>query len=113
MAQISWHFFSFLGQLASQWQTLNASAAVVPRLRQYTLKEVAFHCTAGDCWMVIMDFVYDLTEFIDFHPAGREIMLEYAGSDATSVFNEKPHSIEAASMLDKYIVGQLVKVSML
>ena len=48
-----------------------------------------------------MDKVYDLTDFIDYHPAGQELMLEYAGTDATNAFNEKPHTIDAFYMLDK------------
>ena len=82
----------------------------VPKLKQFTLKEVATHCTVESCWMAINDKVYDLTEFIEYHPGGYEIMLEYAGADATNAFNEKPHTIEAADMLDKYLIGELVKV---
>jgi len=80
----------------------------VPKLRQYTMKEVAMHCTADSCWMIIFDKVYDLTDFNDFHPGGMEIMLEYAGSDATNAFSEKPHTIDAADMLEKYLIGELV-----
>jgi cytochrome b involved in lipid metabolism len=58
--------------------------------------------------MVINDNVYDLTDFIQYHPGGYEIMLEYGGSDATNAFLEKPHTIEAAAILDKYLVGALV-----
>jgi len=63
--------------------------------------------------MVIMDKVYDLTDFIEYHPGGYEIMLEYGGADATNAFNEKPHTIEAVDMLEKYLVGELVRVSSL
>ena len=73
------------------------------------MKEVAVHCTVESCWMVVLDKVYDLTEFIEHHPGGYEIMLEYAGSDATNVFLEKPHTIEAHQMLEKYLLGELVK----
>jgi cytochrome b involved in lipid metabolism len=78
------------------------------KLPQFTLKEVAAHCTMESCWMVISDLVYDLTEFIEYHPGGYEIMLEYAGTDATNAFMEKPHTIEGTAMLDKYLIGELV-----
>ena len=58
--------------------------------------------------MIVNDKVYDLTDFIDYHPAGHEIMLEYAGTDATNAFNEKPHTLDAADMLEKYLIGELV-----
>ena len=82
-----------------------------PKLKQFTLKEVAAHCTMESCWMAINDKVYDLTEFIEYHPGGYEIMIEFAGADATNAFNEKPHTIEAADMLEKYLIGELVKVN--
>jgi cytochrome b involved in lipid metabolism len=58
--------------------------------------------------MVINDKVYDLTEFITHHPGGYEIMLEYAGSDATNAFNDKPHTRDASIMLEPYLIGELV-----
>jgi cytochrome b involved in lipid metabolism len=60
--------------------------------------------------MVVLDKVYDLTDFIEYHPGGYEIMLEYGGTDATNAFIEKPHTIEATDMLEKYLIGELVKV---
>jgi hypothetical protein len=35
-------------------------------------------------------------------------MLEYAGTDATMAFADKPHSLDAWLMLEKYIVGELI-----
>lgn len=81
------------------------------QLKQYSLKEVAAHCTMDSCWMVVLDKVYDFTDFIEYHPGGYELMLEYAGADATNAFIEKPHTIDATGMLDKYLIGELVEVS--
>ena len=75
------------------------------------MKEVASHCHVDSCWMIISDKVYDLTEFIEYHPGGYEIMLEYGGTDATNAFIEKPHTIDAINMLEKYLIGELVKVN--
>jgi cytochrome b5 len=60
--------------------------------------------------MVIRDKVYDLTDFIEYHPGGQELMLEYAGTDATTVFFEKPHTVDANKMLERYYIGELVRV---
>ncbi len=81
------------------------------RAKQYTLKDVASHCTEASCWMVINDHVYDVTEFLSLHPAGIEIMMEHAGTDATTAFVEKGHSSDAESLLEKYLIGELVKVA--
>ncbi|CAF1335639.1 unnamed protein product [Didymodactylos carnosus] len=76
--------------------------------KEYTLKEVSNHYRENDCWMIIRDIVYDLTNFIKEHPGGHDIMMEYAGSDATMAFTDKPHSKHASRLLQKYIVGELV-----
>jgi len=38
------------------------------------------------CWVIIQNKVYDVTEFLPDHPGGAEIILRYAGRDATSVY---------------------------
>ena len=60
--------------------------------------------------MVILDRVYDLTDYLDFHPGGYEILVEYAGTDATSAFRDKPHTVEASDLLEPYYIGNLIKV---
>jgi cytochrome b involved in lipid metabolism len=57
-------------------------------------------------WPFITDTL-SLSCFLQ-HPAGSDIMLEYAGTDATMAFADKPHSLDAWLMLKKYLVGELV-----
>ena len=52
----------------------------------FTLAEVAKHCSEKDCWIVIDSVVYDVTKFLNAHPGGKGILLDYAGKDATSAF---------------------------
>ena len=37
-------------------------------LREIGLAEVAEHSTKTDCWVVINDMVYDVTDFLEDHP---------------------------------------------
>ncbi len=48
--------------------------------------EIGDHNSAEDCWVVITRQVYDITTFVDEHPGGKDILLEYAGKDATEAF---------------------------
>jgi L-lactate dehydrogenase (cytochrome) len=48
--------------------------------------EVSRHNTRSSCWVIIRGEVYDMTDFLDQHPAGPEIILKYAGRDATEEF---------------------------
>lgn len=74
----------------------------------YKLEEVAKHNTETDCWIVIDGLVYDLTKFLAFHPAGKNVILEFAGKDASEIF----HYFHADHVLLKYkklVVGELDK----
>lgn len=75
---------------------------------KYTLSEVQQHNTLDDCWMVIFDKVYNITDFVYEHPGGDFILFEYAGRDATHPFLSSRHGSSAYKMLDKYWIGILV-----
>lgn len=76
--------------------------------QKYTLSEVQQHASLDDCWMVIFDKVYNITDFVYEHPGGDYILLEYAGRDATQPFLSSRHGSSAYKMLDKYWIGILV-----
>ena len=55
-------------------------------LRNISADELEQHNSEGDCWVVLHDLVYDLTDFADEHPAGPESITELAGQDGTDEF---------------------------
>ncbi len=80
-----------------------------------TLAEIAKHNAAADCWFAIEGKVYDVTEYIrgGKHPGGPAI-LAGCGTDATTIFNERPsdgeaHSAAARMGLEKFYLGELVE----
>ncbi|KAK1116645.1 hypothetical protein K0M31_018187 [Melipona bicolor] len=77
------------------------------QLRVINLDEVAWHDTVDSCWVVIRDFVYDCTELLKSHPGGYDVILEYAGRDATLAFIGTGHSSTARESLEKYLIGEL------
>lgn len=52
-------------------------------MTQWTYDEVAKHDSRDDCYVILYNKVYDLTEFIPEHPGGPQIIIKYAGKDAT------------------------------
>lgn len=76
-------------------------------LRTINLNEVAWHDTVDSCWIVIRDFVYDCTDFLKSHPGGSDVILEYAGRDATLAFIGTGHSSAAIHSLKRYLIGEL------
>ncbi|XP_003697210.1 cytochrome B5-like protein [Apis florea] len=75
--------------------------------RTINLNEVAWHDTIDSCWIVIRDFVYDCTDFLKSHPGGSDVILEYAGRDATLAFIGTGHSSAAIHSLKRYLIGEL------
>ena len=72
---------------------------------EYSLADVAKHCTPNDCWVVVHGSVYDVTAFVPKHPGGALIYVK-AGGDCSQLFDSyHPHS--ASRVLDKYIIGAL------
>ncbi len=45
---------------------------------------------------------YDIHDFLDSHPAGRNILLPFRNRDLTNKFHEVGHSVEAKKILRKY-----------
>ncbi len=79
---------------------------------EFTLSDVAKHKTPSDCWMAISNSVYNVTNYVDMHPGGADIVLMYCGKDATQAYNTqggrgRGHSARASSLLANYLVGTI------
>ena len=77
-------------------------------MEEYTLDEVSKHDQKHDCWIVIREKVYDITEFLREHPGGSSILVTVSGQDATEYFEE----LHRAGILDEvakdYEIGYIV-----
>lgn len=51
--------------------------------------------------------VLDVTKFLEEHPGGEEVLMEYGGKDASKGFEAIGHSKEAYNLLPKFQVGRL------
>ena len=84
------------------------SAPAEPQVKKIGLDEVKAHSTKGDCWIIIRGKVYDVSEYMEKHPGGFEIILENAnGKDSTEEYDNADHSKRAKEMLLKYYIGDL------
>ncbi|SCV02670.1 LAMI_0H01772g1_1 [Lachancea mirantina] len=64
--------------------------------------EVVKHDKENDCWVVINQYVYDLTEFIPMHPGGQAIIKANAGKDVSAIFGP----LHAPDVIEKYIAEE-------
>jgi cytochrome b involved in lipid metabolism len=71
----------------------------------YTREEVAKHNNRSSCWLIVDGSVYDVTVYIDSHPAGSQSILRRAGQDATVDFNF--HSRAGKLVWEPYKIGAL------
>ena len=70
-----------------------------PNMTQYTPEEVAQHASQGDCWVILLGEVYDVTDFLSEHPGGVAALSKAgrAGTDVTPHFLRIGHSAHARS----------------
>eukprot|EP01097_Dermamoeba_algensis_P006553 TRINITY_DN409_c0_g1_i1.p1 TRINITY_DN409_c0_g1~~TRINITY_DN409_c0_g1_i1.p1 ORF type:complete len:144 (+),score=45.79 TRINITY_DN409_c0_g1_i1:56-433(+) len=78
--------------------------------QKITEAELSLHNKKTDVWMAINGNVYDVTKFLNEHPGGEEVLLEVAGKDASTNFEDIGHSDDAREMLKTYLVGPYEKV---
>nr|GFA60384.1 cytochrome b5 [Tanacetum cinerariifolium] len=77
----------------------------------FSLSDVSLHNNSTDCWVVINARVYDVTNFLNDHPGGENVLLDVAGKDASEEFEEVGHGSAARLMLDEYYVGEAEHIS--
>lgn len=74
-------------------------------VKVYTWKDVQEHSTMNNCWVVVNEKVYDVTEFIKEHPGGSEAILKHAATDVTEDY--EMHSKDAQTRWKTLQIGQL------
>eukprot|EP01084_Bolivina_argentea_P053353 97935_1 len=80
----------------------------INNLPEYTMENVEKHDTKDSgVWIVWNKLVYDVTEFLSFHPGGAGFILDVAGEDATQQFDEATHSQYAIDKANEFIIGKL------
>ena len=81
---------------------------VVPTVKEYSVEEVSKHNTESDCWIIVNGQVLDATRFLNKHPGGKQVLLLWAGKDATTEFNmfHKKDAIEKYA--PEIIIGNVI-----
>jgi len=84
---------------------------------EYNLEEIAKHNNKSDCWLLINDKVYDVTDYIAGakHPGGAAILEGCGKANGTELFATRPmgsgtpHSEKAYGYLENFFIADLQK----
>lgn len=77
-------------------------------LPTFTRAQVESHDSSTSCYVTIGPKVYDVTDFVDDHPGGGDLILEYAGRDIEEILKDgasHEHSEAAYEVLDDSLIG--------
>ena len=90
----------------------SSPSSTSPAVQSYSIAELSKHNTQNDCWLAINGNVYNVTQYLDFHPGGADVILMMCGKDATQAYNTqggrgRGHSSRADTLLAQYIIGKL------
>lgn len=74
-----------------------------------TTTEIAKHSSEADCWIIVNNGVYNVTNYLLQHPGGKNEIIPYCGKDATQGFATRggtgQHSSAAQSYLAQLYLG--------
>lgn len=99
-----------INQTPTNAPTANISNAIP----SYTLTDVSQHTIPTDCWLILEDKIYNVSNFAEKHPGG-EAVYRGCGQDATTLFETRPmgsgtpHSDKARSLLPNFFIGNLAQ----
>ncbi len=84
------------------------SPAMAAQLASFTRSQVESHNSRKSCFVTVGANVYDVTDFLDSHPGGDDLILEYAGKDIAAILRDEVshvHSEAAYEVLTDSLVG--------
>jgi hypothetical protein len=94
------------------WAKLKASNTDlrgVTAIKRYKPSEIAMHNKKEDCWMALSGKIYNVTQYMKYHPGGVGQLMRGAGKNATDLFMKVHPWVNIDHLLgDKCLVGYLV-----
>ena len=84
----AYHFFSLRNKALDVGQDPDLPqeskpASPTDKSGMISYDEVKLHNSASSCWIIINGYIYDVTQLLETHPGGRQVVLKVAGTDAT------------------------------
>ena len=74
--------------------------------------DVESHNSSKSCYVTLGSKVFDVTSFLDDHPGGGDLILEYGGKDVAEIMGDEishAHSEAAYEILEDHLIGFVAK----
>jgi cytochrome b involved in lipid metabolism len=94
--------------LVDWMRQMQAIKGMSGKLRKISCRELAEHKSQFDCWTAYKGKVYNITQYLPYHPGGIPVLMQAAGKDCTALFNKYHSWVNAESMLSKCIIGVMM-----
>ena len=78
----------------------------------FTMEEVKKHDKESDCWIVVNGEVIDATSFLNKHPGGKQVLLLWAGKDASTEFNMFHKKDAIMKYAPEIILGNIIQTKL-
>ncbi|CAM0139326.1 unnamed protein product [Umbelopsis sp. WA50703] len=82
-------------------------------MRTFTPRQILKHNNSKSAWVIVDEKVYNVTEFMQDHPGGEDLILDHAGTDVTDLMKDKlqhEHSEAAYSLMSEYCIGTVCDI---
>lgn len=105
-------YFGQYQKQKTQFNKISQNGSIVQTLTtSLTNEEITKHNSVSDCWIIVQNSVYNVTQYLSLHPGGQNRIIPYCGQDATSAYvtqgGKGSHSTQAYDDLAKLKLGQL------
>ena len=77
-------------------------------LPTFTQSDLELHATSKSCYVTIGSKVFDITPFLDDHPGGGDLIVQYGSKDISAIMRDEishSHSEAAYEVLEDHLVG--------
>lgn len=96
------------GHHLADWVRVNGSMPRGNGTRRITAAELAKHNTKTDAWTAYDGRVYNITQYLPYHPGGEPKLMLGVGKDCTDLFNRYHRWVNGHAMLSNCLVGVYV-----
>jgi len=79
--------------------------------RRISMEELKSHNKEFDCWTAYNGKVYNITQYMQYHPGGVKQLMAGAGKDCTKAFNKFHAWVNIDNILAKCYIGPLMEAS--